>query len=205
MISHMNIHILIYELKCKERQKKEARKVVVRSVSIEKTENKKLQIKLFLTSELKILENFFKNKRAGFAIAIEQLYGMYKSLGGKCKRKNFLRLLKLFVSSKKELKFNGDGIITVLFYKKKDEGNHFYDKTDFVLKKKKNKYFGSQKNKRRKNKSKIYQYKKERNPYTTTIADITGYDTHYANKGDYRFRDSNGQFGSTPLYDDYDS
>lgn len=80
---------------------------------------KKLQIKLFLTSELKILEKFFLNKRAGFEIAIEPLYGMYKSLGGECKRKNFLRLLKLFVSSKKELKFNENGIITVLFYKKK--------------------------------------------------------------------------------------
>lgn len=122
-----------------------------------------------------------------------------------CKRKNFLLLLKLFASSRKELKFNKeDGITSVLVNKKKDKSNHFYDKTDFVLKKKKNKYFGSQKNKKRKNK-KTYQYKKEQNLYTATIADITGYDTHYANKGDYRFRDSNGQFGSTPFYDDYDN
>lgn len=47
--------------------------------------------------------------------------------------------------------------------------------------------------------------RKSTGSYTATIADITGYDTHYANKGDWRFRDSNGQFGSTPLYDDYDN
>lgn len=82
MIAHMNTYIVIDELKCKERQKKEAQKVVVRSVSIEKTKNKEAQMKLFLAFELKILEKFFKNKRAGFVIAIEQLYGMYKSLGG---------------------------------------------------------------------------------------------------------------------------
>lgn len=40
--------------------------------------------------------------------------------------------------------------------------------------------------------------------YTATIADITGRDTGYANKGDYRFREA-GRFGSTPLYDDYDN
>ena len=38
-----------------------------------------------------------------------------------------------------------------------------------------------------------------------SLEEILGYgDSHYANHGDYRYRE-NGRFGSTSLYDDYDS
>lgn len=206
MIAHMNAHTLIYEIKHKERQEKK-RKVVVRSISIEKSENEKLQQNKHkpptkpYVSKKEFLEKFFGNKKAGFSITIEKLNEIYEAAGGtgKFKKKTLLHHLK-FVSLKKELelKFCENGIISSRLKEAKNKSGYSFHKTDSALKKKS----GS---KKRKHKSKTYQNNKKQSLYTATIADITGYDTHYANKGDWRFRDSNGQFGSTPLYDDYDN
>lgn len=156
-------------------------------------------------SQKKFLVEYFKDKPSGFKANgrnIEKLWQEENGLkNGFAKEalsylESYLKKRGLFLRVKKAL-------VIVCSIKAKKRGKNkrghaeINNNTEFISRKKKNRKHSRS--------SKTYQNEKRQNPYTATIADITGRDTYYANKGDYRFRDSNGQFGSTPLYDDYDS
>lgn len=137
-----------------------------------------------LNLQRKFIVEYFKDKENDSEITAEQLNDAYIQAGGKGKiTAGTLRLLSNFM--------NPEDLCVKIETEKQHNVKH-----------RKNNVENNDRKERRTSKEK---YKDRQDYFTATVADIIGTDTNYANKGDWRFRDNSGQFGSTPLYDDYDN
>lgn len=152
-----------------------------------------------LRIQRQFLYEYFKDKEKGFMIKIDDIERQWRTSSGlDCDiKKSSWKYLKLFLKKRALVLRITRGYVLLILT---SEPEYINRKSDFFSKRQ----FFYKTDKHSVTKRASQSKSSSNNAYTATIADITGRDTGYANKGDYRFRES-GRFGSTPLYDDYDN